>query len=713
MMNWIQFSASKRHTNTLSTGSLVASCLLGLSFCLSICSAQETEKKSEFTSLDLPPVKRIVLYNSGVGQLQHEGEVDGKGEVTLRFGAHDVSDALKSLAIADDGGGSVRSIEYQPAPDPEDIAANDIGQPMTVAQLLQVMRGETVVLTKGAKQVKGSVFGVENRTEGDVTSEMIVLIDDNGLSSHKLTNFDSIKFAKPELNEKLALALRGIVKSRKSDQKELRLLFDGDGKRNIKFAYVVDMPIWRMTYRLLWEKDKAYLQGWAHVDNVSGVDWSEVALELRSGKPSTFHTDVFAPKMAQRRDIGTSAYEFMDGLNVVSQWFGFPPAARFETDDDSGGGTFGGGFGGGGMGGGGFGGGGMGGYGGGGRSFGRAKSGPSDKPSGVDAKSGFQNSAETEKVSQMVVYRISEPVSLSAGTSAALPAFEVEIPGELMSMVDLVGRSGEVIPVQAIELENNTEFSLLSGPVSIMRKGNFAGDGKLPRVDVKQKVYVDFGIDRPLRVKELSTKTKSDLLSVAIKGKKIERKRRNFRTVTYRIINLDVEDRTVLIQTARESAEETSIEPKPYRKIDDRLMYKVTAKAGETKEFKVVFQYDRVDVSLWPELRSVDTRLWDKLGITPPDEDLALFRQVAEINVKIDKTREEAVALRQKRTLAESEQRRIRENLKVFLPGSKDAEPIIAQFVKIEDVITETDTSVRKNRARLKELESERLVLLK
>ena len=119
-------------------------------------SAQDAANtKPDFKDTVLPPVKRIVLYNSGVGQLQHEGTVEGNERVTLKFSAHDVSDVLKSLAVSDDGDGHIRAIEYQPAPDPEDIAANDIGQPMTIAQLLQSMRGETVILEAGDKTVNG------------------------------------------------------------------------------------------------------------------------------------------------------------------------------------------------------------------------------------------------------------------------------------------------------------------------------------------------------------------------------------------------------------------------------------------------------------------------------------------------------------------------------------------------------------------------------
>jgi uncharacterized membrane protein YgcG len=665
-------------------------------------SAQET--KSEFKDIELPPVKRIVLYNSGVGQLQHEGEVDGNQKVTLKFSAHDVSDALKSLAISDDGEGHVRAIEYQPAPDPEDIAANDIGQPMTVAQLIQSMRGESIVLTAGDKTVTGQIFGVENRTQGDVTREMVVLIGDKGMSSYELAKFESIRFEKAELNEQIVLALGGIVKSRQSDQKELQLLFEGDKKRNVKFAYVVDMPIWRMTYRLMWENNKAHLQGWAHVDNVSGVDWTDVALELRSGKPTTFHTNVFAPAMAQRKNIGTSAYEFMAGLAITTQWFGFPPAKRFSSEGDSRGRTYGGGFGGGGFGGGGLGGGGV---------FGRAQPGEGDEADGVDARTGFENSAETEKVSQMVVYRISDPVSLGSGKSAALPAFEMELPGTLLSIADLANRGGDVTPVQAIELENDTDFSLLSGPISIMQKGSFSGDGKLPRVDVKQKAYVDFGVDRSVKARQTKEESSRELLKVTRDKDNLLHTYRHSRTVTMRVVNLDVDDRTVLLKTGREESQEGSIVPEPYRRTDDRLVFKVEAKAGETTLQTVTFSYVDVSSSSWIEYRKIDTTRWDAAGVSLPEKDLALMKKVAEINRKIDIEREASFKWLQKRRNVETEQKRIRENLKVFVPGSKDAEPIIAQFTKLEKTIAELDEKIEIGETAMRDLKSEKQDLLK
>ena len=141
-------------------------------------------------------------------------------------------------------------------------------------------------------------------------------------------------------------------------------------------------------------------------------------------------------------------------------------------------------------------------------------------------------------------------------------------------------------------------------------------------------------------------------------------------------------------------------------------MHKVKALAGETTEYKVVFTNERIDRRIWTDSRSVDTKLWDKLGITPAGEDLALPRQIAEINSKVDKLTKQTLELRKNRKLAETEQSRIRENLKVFVPGSKDAEPIIAQFVKIENGIGETDESIKTALATIEELDAEKKKLL-
>ena len=52
------------------------------------------------------PVTRVVLFSSGVGFFQREGEVDGAQRVDLTFKVEDVNDLLKSLVLQDQSEGA-------------------------------------------------------------------------------------------------------------------------------------------------------------------------------------------------------------------------------------------------------------------------------------------------------------------------------------------------------------------------------------------------------------------------------------------------------------------------------------------------------------------------------------------------------------------------------------------------------------------------------
>ena len=56
------------------------------------------------------PITQVILFNSGVGYYQREGDVQGDTHVQLTFPVGEINDLLKSLVIQDAGGGRVRSI---------------------------------------------------------------------------------------------------------------------------------------------------------------------------------------------------------------------------------------------------------------------------------------------------------------------------------------------------------------------------------------------------------------------------------------------------------------------------------------------------------------------------------------------------------------------------------------------------------------------------
>jgi hypothetical protein len=47
------------------------------------------------------PVRRVVLFSSGVGYFEHAGKVDGSTTTDLRFKTAQINDVLKSLVVED------------------------------------------------------------------------------------------------------------------------------------------------------------------------------------------------------------------------------------------------------------------------------------------------------------------------------------------------------------------------------------------------------------------------------------------------------------------------------------------------------------------------------------------------------------------------------------------------------------------------------------
>src|SRR4051794_25277965 len=89
--------------STMRTRTLLASGLLGsaalvgfFAFRTPASVARPAAPSPDAATANLP-VKQVVLFSSGVGYFQREGEVDGDARIDLSFQATDINDLLKSL----------------------------------------------------------------------------------------------------------------------------------------------------------------------------------------------------------------------------------------------------------------------------------------------------------------------------------------------------------------------------------------------------------------------------------------------------------------------------------------------------------------------------------------------------------------------------------------------------------------------------------------
>ncbi len=649
--------------------------------------SQNLKPLANDSTAEIPPVKRIVLFNSGIAQVIRAGEIDGNQKIEFRIDTDAVDDVLKSI-VFDDQAGQIRAVEYQPAPEKSDLAARELGPPMTVAQMLQSFRGESITLKLESGAVTGRIVGVETRSDQSKSVELVTILAENGLSSWPLEAVKSFQFDSETVREQFRLGMIGLSNSRSTDQQVLTLLFEGAGKRDVRFAYVIDAPIWRMTYRLDLRDARTLLQGWAHVDNVTGTDWDDVQLDLRSGRPQSFNADVFAPLIAQRPSVGTSVFGIPEDLNFTRQTIESLVQNTISPDSwyDTGG--FGGGFGGGmggGFGGGFGGGGGGGGFGGGGGVFGAAA--PNEAAGELDISSSVQTSATQGKASQMVRFIVDKPVNLASGKSAMLPVLAQPITPKLVTRFELFALSDANPSAElVVKFTNDSKFAQLAGPIAIYQDGNFIGDAKLSRTDIGDEIELVYGTDQALSIESQSSAAVKLINKVGFAKDQVDKTKIRFegtnifkRQIT--VSNKDSARRTALVKIKLEQATSTP----PPEKIDDDIasyLFDVDAASDISKEitFSTAFQELKSVRELTPEVVSE----LKQNGATIAEDVLTLTTRLNQLEKTLNEQAREQQELTNQAIALKSEQTRLARLIDSLKSDAAAQQPFVDKLVKSE-----------------------------
>jgi len=266
----------------------------------------------EVTAANRLPVRRVVLYKSGVGYFEHLGRVRDNQIVTVDFTSGQLDDVLKSLTTLDLNGGRVLGISYNSEAELErrlGALRLPVGQEATRAQLLTALRGARVDVRSGATHAVGRLLSVE-RTQRQIGSAVVpvetlsIVTEAGEIQTVALDPGVSVRVLEADLNQEIGryLSLVGSVRDR--DVRRVSIATSGTGERELFVSYISEVPVWKPTYRLLLpgatQTRKPLLQGWAVIDNTVGEDWENVELSLVAGAPQSFVQAMSQPLYVQR-----------------------------------------------------------------------------------------------------------------------------------------------------------------------------------------------------------------------------------------------------------------------------------------------------------------------------------------------------------------------------------------------------------------------------
>ena len=294
-----------------------------------------TNSKSNTSSSRPAKLARVDLFSRGVGVFQYQGTVDGTQKETLSFRSGQINDVLASLVFQDTGGGNAGEVTF-PAATPLSVTLRgfllDINNNPSRRELLQQLRGVSVTLALKKPddcKVTGRIIDLLHRgfymppiqpgapvvryNNGPAimagSGWYLNLLSDGKIKQVALNNVGDIRINNRRLQASLNKALDALANQPDKHKRRMTLWFQGYATRLVRFAYLLETPLWRMTYRLILPapatdiagatpssmRAKPVLQGMVIVANQTNMNWNHVQLDIRGGEPLSFIEDLYRP----------------------------------------------------------------------------------------------------------------------------------------------------------------------------------------------------------------------------------------------------------------------------------------------------------------------------------------------------------------------------------------------------------------------------------
>jgi hypothetical protein len=653
------------------------------------------------------PVRKVVLYSSGVGYFEHLGQITGNSSTELRFKTSQINDILKSLVLQDLDGGTVGSVVY-PSQDPLAKTLRsfqvDLSNNPSLAELLTQMRGSRVKVAIQAEQLHGAILGLEKKPrmvsdKGQLVEVWVLnLIVGGTVRSVPLDDVQRIELEDTSLQEELHKALLAVTLARDQAKKPVLITFQGNGERRVRLGYIVETPIWKTSYRLLLPAsgaEQAKIQGWAIVENQTDNDWNDAQLSLVSGRPISFIQDLYAPLYVPRPVVKPELYA---GLRPQSYESGMeeaaasqaaeppapapPPSPRMRAFADVGRGT---------------------------RlqessPEARSEAEGADKP--FDPTTSVIAAASAGQVGELFQYSVGH-VSLPRQRSAMIPIITDDIAAERVSIYNhsVLARH----PLNGARLKNTTGKHLLQGPITVLDDNTYGGDARIDNLPPGQERLISYAIDLQVLVNATNQRQESRVQTGKLVKGVLQLTRKNIFTQEYVMENRADRDKVLVVEHPFRQGWKLVESPKPLDTTDSLHRFRESVPAGKTVTLAVreeIIQGETIAI-LPSDLGQLE--FYSRMGEIPKDVREALLKAMALKSVMVDTERQVKERQQQLAGITQ-EQQRIRENMASVSSSSQYHTRLLAklndQETAIEKLQGEIEHLKRTYERQRKELET-------
>ncbi|MBN1947570.1 MAG: hypothetical protein JW797_18015 [Bradymonadales bacterium] len=504
--------------------------------------SRRAEPEAEAQAASDVPVTRVVLYRSGIAYVERQGQVEGD-ELKLQIRPDQINDILTTLTVIVDRGENVATSIALPI---ERSVAQLLTQlPPQVREqggmlsLLSAFRGATATIRAGGDRATGRIVGTESlvNDQGNQIRRVALMTDEGALVQFRVDEIDEVSLQNEAIEVGLGKSLDFSLGEGDWKPVELTVRLSGEPPHEVAISYVVAMPTWKPTYRILVQSDALHLQGWSVVDNVSGESWNDISLSLVSGTPISFTYDLHSPHFVSRPDLTSRG--FQDELALLAPTVDSGVRARPRRASPQGAAGYGGG--------------------------GREELSRSAAPAEPMAEAGYYDLYEqtampedrapaitgemmvgslsanvsTEALGSLFRYDVGYPVSVADRGSALVTILNTPVEGEDVLYFDPSSPSPQAAnhPYRTIRMVNNTPFAVERGPLSIYKEGTFVGQAIIPRVNEGELIFLPYSLEGRVRLDERQSTGQEAVQLVRIVNSIIFSEVQNIRRRTYQITN--------------------------------------------------------------------------------------------------------------------------------------------------------------------------------
>ena len=645
--------------------------------------APQAAAQSDAVPLADLPVTRLVATTSGLATFEHAGTVTGTQELILSVPEAAMDDLLQSLVLQDFGGGTIRPVRYGAQDALGRVLASyafDLRQAPGLAELLAQARGERIFVDS-PDRVEGTLLSVEReQAEGETPVWYLTVVGEAGLTRLPLAEVRSVRFVRPELQQELTDALAALARERARDRAELRIRFEGEGEREVRVAYVREMPVWKTSYRLVVHDDgSADLQGWAILDNPTDLDLVDVDVTFLAGRPISFITELYGPVYVERPrvapEVATQVVPDADAGAFASDAMAEPEAAAERS----------------------------------GAGMGLMAAPAPAAPDLQDA--GVQAATSAIRTASAYAYRVDEPVTVGRHASAMVPIVQASIPAARVTVYDPNAAGGT--PLRGVHVENASEALLAAGTVTLYDAAGFAGNARLADLAPGGERLLRYAGDLGVRITRESESLPERIVSLRIENGLLVSEVRMRSSTTYRIARDDDQDRLLVVDHPTPVGWEvvTPEGPAPLR-TEGALRFGVALGAPqddpavpvqaacEEGSCSVEVVLERLeDRRLQIANLSSDRILFLLDQVEPSAEDRAALEAIAELQRRVAELDAAIAAQQARRDDIHREQDRIRENMRVLERNSNLYRRYLDDLSEQEDELDVVLTAIDRFRA--------------